>query len=98
MRWDAVISDVAGLFLDTLSKEDEQECRQVILNNLCDNPDPATNPFRRPVEYYPNRPGVIECAVGRWYFRYRNVNRNTVEVATIFFSPMDPKHPLYAGP
>ena len=44
---------------------------------------------------YPNQPGTIECSIGRWYFRYRILNANTIEVFSIGPSGENPNHPMY---
>ena len=47
---------------------------------------------------YPNQPGTIECAIGRWYFRYRILNANTIEVFSIGPSLENRNHPMYRPP
>ena len=33
--------------------------------------------------------------IGAWFFRYVIVNNNTIAVATIYYSPSNPKHPYH---
>ncbi len=97
-RWDAVIRPGAEMSLEWMVSEDREECNRVIINDLCNNPRPENNRARRYASYYPNRPGVIECVIGRWYFRYGVLNENTIEVFSIAISGDNPNHPMYRGP
>lgn len=97
-RWDALVGPGAENFLAWLLPEDESDCRRIILDRLCDNPRPENNPARLYANYYPNRPGTIECAIGRWYFRYGILNENTIEVFSIGISPANPNHPMRPPP
>lgn len=94
--YDVVLSDVANLFLNKLPPEDQDDCRRIILTKLCDNPDPAQNPARKWANYLPNQPGTIECSIGDWFFRYYIINAATIGVASIYYSPTNPKHPFHA--
>lgn len=95
-RWDAVLADLAEKFLDTLPERERLNCRQVILNVLCDNPHPANNPRRRERL---SQPGVIESITHGWHFRYGILNANTIIVYAIYYSPNNPSHPIFgAGP
>ena len=98
MLWDAVLSRTSELFLEGLSPEEIEDCKRTILDELCDNPEPLNNPSRSVVRSFPNRPGVIEHAIGGWHFRYVILNSNTIGIASIYYSPMNPKHPLYQEP
>ena len=95
MLWDAVLNETSQLFLEDLSPEERDDCRQTILEELCLNPSPDSNPSRRTANYFPHRTDVIECAIGAWYFRYVILNTNTIAVATINYGPSNPKHPYY---
>ena len=94
-RWDAVLRESAEIFVSSLPPDEEAECREVILNDLCDNPRPADNPSRYSVSSFPNQPGVIECFIKGWHFRYGIVNANTIVVFTVNYSPDNPKSPLF---
>ena len=88
--WDAVLREVAERFVSELHPEEKAHCRQVILDDLCKEPD------RRPtLESFPNRPGTIECSIKGWHFRYGIENSNTITIYTIQYSPDNPKSPLY---
>lgn len=91
--WDPVIGRVARRFLDRLSPENREECEAVILVELCRNPQPEDNPTRFHASYFPHAPGIIECAIGRWYFRYRLMNANALEVITVYFAPGTDDYP-----
>ena len=93
-RWDVVLGEPAEKFLDWLLPEDRDDCYRTIMNLLCRNPRPENNPARLYANYYPNQPGTIECAIGLWYFRYRLLNANTIEVVSIAISPDNPNHPM----
>ena len=93
--WDAVLARSARRFLDTLSPEESADCEKVVLDELCNNPDPQNNPGRQTTEFFPYRPGLIECVIGDWYFLYRIENQNTIEVARIFYGPSNSKHPMF---
>ena len=88
--WDTVLRKVAERFISSLPPEEEAHCRQVILDDLCREPD-----RRSPLESFPNRPGTIECFIKGWHFRYSIENSNTITVYTIYYSPDNPKSPLY---
>ena len=92
--WDVVLRESAENFLDWLLPHDRDDCRRIIVTQLCRNPLPENNPARRYASYYPNQPGTIECAIGLWYFRYRILNANTIEVLSIGISPDNPHHPI----
>ena len=94
-RWDAVLRELAESFLSSLSGREETMCRAVILNVLCDNPLPANNPRRRELL---SQPGVIECFTNGWHFRYGILNSNTIVVYAIFYSPNNPRHPIFGTP
>ena len=87
--WDAVLREPAEMFLSSLSPEDATECREVILNDLCNNPD------RRETPSFPNRPGVIERSLKGWHFRYGIENANTIAVFSIHYAPDNPKSPMF---
>ena len=91
-RWDAVLRESAEDFLSSLSPQEEAHCRQVILNVLCDNPLPANNPGRRELR---SQPGVMEAFTHGWHFRYGILNANTIVVYAIFYSPNNPRHPIF---
>ena len=93
--WDVVILGPARPFLDGLSPEGREECEAVIFDRLCRNPRPENNPARRLADYYPfaASAGVIECIIGRWHFRYRILNANTLEVTWIYFAPNTDDYP-----
>lgn len=91
MAFDAYLSGVADLFLQSLTPEERQDCRNTILNRLCMEvslEDPLDDP---PV--FPNNPGVYERTVGDWHFRYLIRNAATLEIATIYYRPGHPKYP-----
>ena len=97
--WDAIISGAPRGFLDGLTPENREECYDTLINRLCRNPRPENNASRRRADYYPHGPGVIECVIGRWYFKYAIINDNTLRVMTIYFAPgtddnMPPVMPL----
>ena len=76
-----------------MSQENREECEAAVLDELCRNPQPENNAERRSADYFPNAPGVIECVIGRWYFRYRILNANTLEVFTIYLAPGTDDYP-----
>ena len=90
MLWDVVLSVPARLFLDRLPAEQRSNCHQTILDDLCYRPRPEDNPGRQPASYFPNRPGIIECVISGWHFRYRILNANTIEVVSVNRVPNDP--------
>ena len=94
MLWDVVLSVPARRFLVNLLPEQRSQCYETILNDLCYLPLPEDNPRRRPANYFPNRPGTIECVISGWYFRYQIENANTLRVASIYYSPDNPDRPL----
>ena len=94
-RWDAVLADLAERFLDSLPERERLHCRQVILSVLCDNPLPASNPGRRELR---SQPGVMEAFTHGWHFRYGILNANTIVVYAIFYSPNNPRHPIFGTP
>ena len=96
--WDAVLRAGAENFINWMLPQDRQDCNRIITNDLCNNPRPEDNPSRRYASYYPNQPGTIECAIGRWYFRYRILNANTIEVFSIGPSGENRNHPMYRPP
>ena len=88
--WDAVYSKVANNCLSSLPIKEQEECRQVVRDHLCDRPD-----SRPTVDSYPNSPGTRECSISGWFFRYGIENSNTIWVYSIHYSPDNPKSPLY---
>ena len=97
--WDVIISGAPRDFLDGLAPENRKECYDTLINRLCRNPRPEDNASRQRADYYPHGPGVIECVIGRWYFKYAIINDNTLRVMTIYFAPgtddnMPPVTPL----
>ena len=92
MAFDAFLSPVARRFLDELTPDEREDCRDTIINGLCqaavrDDPQdpPMVLPFAR---------GISERIVGEWYFRYRVYNATTLQIATIYYRPGHSKYPL----
>ena len=94
-QWDAVLGAAAKRFLSCLPPGEEAECREVILSDLCENPLPQSNADRHEVSSFPNRPGVIECFIKGWHFRYGIENANTICIFTVNYDPDNPKSPLF---
>lgn len=94
-RWDAVLRESAEVFISSLSPDEGAECREIILNDLCDNPVPADNPLRYETRSFPNPPGVMERSIKGWHFRYGIVNANTIVIYSVNYGPDNPKSPLY---
>ena len=97
-RWDVILRGGAERTLEWMLPEDREDCYRIIINELCNNPRPENNRARRYAPAFPNRPGVIECAIGRWYFRYGILNESTIEVFSVGPSAGNPNHPMYRPP
>ncbi len=91
MAFDARVSRVADLFLNSLTPDELQDCRDTILDRLCMEVSIDDKPEDPPV--FPNRPVVHERAVGNWHFRYLIPDANYLDIATIFYGPDHPKYP-----
>ncbi len=94
-RWDAVLREAAREFLASLPLGERRDCRQVILNDLCNNPLPANNPARRELL---RQQGTIQCFIKGWHFLYGIENANTIRVYGIYYSPNNPSHPIFGLP
>lgn len=93
MAFDAYLTGVARLFLKSLPPEEKDDCIKAILDVLC-HQAAVNDPLEKPSPF-PSVPGVAERVVGDWYFRYLIENATTLKIATIYYSPNNPKHGLY---
>ena len=84
--WDPVIQEPARRFLDSLPAEERRHCQDVIWQDLCHAPDSLGLADPR---------GGRQRAIRGWHFRYEILNTNTFRITGIFYSPFNPKHPIF---
>ena len=94
MIFDAVLSDVATFFLEGLSSEERESFDRVLLDILCVNPHPDGR-FKVYLGF-PYQPGTIGFANRDFWIAYVIQNAAYIGVASVYWSPYSPKHPLYS--
>ncbi len=93
MTFDAVLSEVAEIFLAALTSTEREECYRILLDALCIDPYPdGVSKVYLP---FPYRPGTIGYAQGEFWFAYVILNAAYIGVAAIYWNPASPKHPFH---
>lgn len=66
--------------------DDRTHCRNVIWEDPCRDPDSSgvTDPM-----------GGRQRLIKGWHFRYEILNANAFSITGIFYSPRNPKHPIF---
>lgn len=84
--WDPVIQEPAKRFLDSLPPEERRHCEDVIWQDLCRTPD---------LRGVAGPQGERHRLIKGWHFRYKILNANAFNITGIFYSILNPKHPIF---
>ena len=87
--FDAVISDSAKHFLQSLNEIDRREFYRA-LDVLLANPHPD-GASKVSLDFYPYPPGVIGATSGEFRITYTFLNATTLEVTSVAWSPDSPR-------
>lgn len=92
MKYDALISQTARGFLNSLGAEDQAILRSA-LNRLLDNPAPdGLTKIALPA--MPYREGTLGYTSGSFWIVYRVMNAATIYISAIHWSLDSPNHPM----
>ena len=77
MPFDAYLTPVARRFMNSLTREEQKDCNDTIMNQLCyiASIDDAKN-FP---SAFPYGQGIVQRVVGNWTFTYKIANAATIE-------------------
>ena len=91
MPFDAYLTPVARRFMDSLTPDEQKNCNDTIINQLCYIA--STDDAKNVPSAFPYGQGVVQRVVGNWTFTYKIANAATLEIGSIYYAPGHPKYP-----